>query len=329
MGERKTYIINIDGMRSDYFDTNGHQGCLTPTLVQLAKHGVQFANCKDIMPANTGTNHTAILTSAHAGSHGILGVGGFFQGLDFNHPRFSRFYGTPKAKMYGHQHLQVPTFYNIIKKNNPVLITAFITSKTWLGSIIPDADCDITIYPGNTSENCGKHQPNPGYVTPPEDYTLGGLAHAEDNEILPRFYLPRKGETGREPAGTINAGLVRINAEIFPSDRWTVDQAIKCLERDDPDFLYMVLMNMDLAGHAYGAFSVDQNHDETNCENLSQLRNPAATKDQLYLTDLEIQRFVTYLKKKNLFADANIILTSDHGMSTMKSPLSRVSWKNM
>jgi len=44
--ERKTYIINIDGMRADYFGAEGHQGCLTPTLVLLAEQGVQFTNCK-------------------------------------------------------------------------------------------------------------------------------------------------------------------------------------------------------------------------------------------------------------------------------------------
>jgi hypothetical protein len=329
MGEKKTYIINIDGMRADYFNATGHQGCLTPTFVHLAKKGTRFTKCKDIMPANTGTNHTAIITSAHAGLHGILGVGGYFQGLDFNHPRLSPYYGTPKAKMYGHQHLQVPTFYNIIKKNNPMMVAAFITSKTWLGGIIPDADCDITIYPGNTPENCGKHKSNPGYVTSPEGYALGGPAHPEDNEILPRFYIPKKGETGKEPPGTINAGLAGVTAEILPSDQWIIDQAIKCLEKDDPDFLYMVLMNMDLAGHAYGAFSVDQNHEETGSENLSTLRNPEATRDQLYLTDQDIKRFVNYLNEKNQFDNARIIITADHGMSTMKSPLSRVSLKNI
>jgi hypothetical protein len=329
MGERKTYIINIDGMRADYFNATGHQGCLTPTLVDLAKQGIRFTNCKDIMPANTGTNHTAILTGTHAGSHGILGVGGYYQGLDFNHLRFSRFYGNPKAGMYGHQHLQVPTFFNIAKKNNPMLINAFITSKTWLGNILADQDCDITIFPGNTSNNCGEHKPNSDYVTPPKDYVIGGLAHAEDNEILPRYYIPKKGESGKEPSGTISTGLVGIDAETLPSDQWVIDQAITCLEQDDPDFLYMVLMNMDLAGHVYGAFSIDKNHVRNNCENLSPLRNPAAIKDQLYLTDQEIKRFIDYLKENDLFDNARIIITSDHGMNTMKSVLSRVSWKNM
>ncbi len=62
MVERKTYIINIDGMRADYFGATGnHQECLTPTLLSLKQKGTVFDNCKTIMPANTGTNHTAIM----------------------------------------------------------------------------------------------------------------------------------------------------------------------------------------------------------------------------------------------------------------------------
>lgn len=326
MGERKTYIINIDGMRADYFNANGHQGCLTPTLVQLAKLGVQFTDCKDVMPANTGTNHTSILTSTHAGSHGILGVGGYYQGLDFSHPRHSQSYGIPKATMYTHCHLQVPTFFNIIKKNNPNLITAFITSKTWLGSILPDADSDITIYPGNTIETSGEHQPNPRYVTSPEGYTLGGPAHFDDNEILPRFYVPKKAESGKEPPGTISTGLLGIDADTLPSDQWSIKQSITCIEKENPDFMYIVLMNMDLAGHLYGAFT---SNEKTNCDNLSQLRNPAAAKDQLFLTDQQIKRFIDCLKENKLLNKARIIITSDHGMNTMKSPLSRIYWKNI
>jgi len=192
MGDKKTYIINIDGMRADYFNSIGHQGCLTPTLNHLAEGGIRFTHCKSIMPSNTGTNHTAIMTGAHAGSHGILGVGYYYKGLDFNHFRFSRKYGSGVAGTYTRSHLQVPTFFNIIKNNNPGLITSFIPGKTWLGNIIADEDCDVTIFPGNTKGNCGSHKPNPDYVTECEPYVLGGCAHPVDNEILPRFFIPKK-----------------------------------------------------------------------------------------------------------------------------------------
>lgn len=326
---RKTYIINIDGMRADYFNSWGHQGCLTKTLCSLAKDGVRFTNCKAIMPANTGTNHTAIMTGFHAGSHGILGVGGCYKGLDESHPRISPKYGMPITGMFEHKHLQVPSFFNVIKKRNPDLVTAFITGKTWLGDIIPDEDCDVTIYPGNTPEMCGVHKPNPEYVTECGGYLLGGPAHPEDNEMLPRYYFPKETEVGKEPPETFSAALVNVYAHRFPSDEWIIDHAIKCVQHDDPDFMYMVLMNMDMAGHLYGAFLPDKNPDETDGRNLCPLRNPCAVKDQLYITDEQIGRFIDYLKKRGVYEDARIIITSDHGMNTTKSMFSGISKKRM
>jgi hypothetical protein len=264
------------------------------------------------MPANTGTNHTAILTSSYAGSHGILGVGGYFKELDKTPPPRSKKYGVPIASMYKHRHLQVPTFYNVIKENNPEMVTAFISGKTWLRDIIPDDDCDINIPPKDV-----------------EGYVLGGLAHPEDNEIPPRLYIPKKGEReGKEPPWTFNIGFM-TDADFLPSDKWVIDQAIECVNRHNPDFMYLVLMNMDIAGHAYGAFSADKEQEETNGKNLTLLRNPNASRDQLHITDSEIGRFLQHLKRKKLYKSARIIITSDHGMNTTKSVLSDKTWREL
>lgn len=333
MRERKTYIINIDGMRADYFGSEGHQGCLTPTLLKLAKEGVQFKNCKTVMPSNTGTNHTAILTSAHAGSHGILGVGGCYKGLDKRPFRFSRKYGTIMTGMYKHHHLQMPTFFNVVKQNNPDAVTSFIPGKTWLGDIIADEDCDATIFPLNKKENWGEYQPehgeNPDYVTDSEGYVLGGQAHPEDNEIFPRYYIPTEEEIGKEPPATVSPGFLGVYSTSLPGDKWIIDQAINCVNHDNPDFMYIILMNMDMAGHFYGSFLPDEKPDETDGKNLSVVRNPYATKDQLHITDQEINRFISHLKKKKLYKDARIVIISDHGMNTTKSMLSGISRKRM
>ncbi|MEM0492346.1 MAG: alkaline phosphatase family protein [Candidatus Thermoplasmatota archaeon] len=326
MGVIKTYIIVVDGMRADYIGSMGHQGLLTPTMSSLLSEGVYFNNCTSIMPANTGTNHTAILTSAYAESHGILGIGGYYSGLDFTRPWFSSRYGNATAKIFTHKHLRTPTIFNIIKERDATLKTAFITGKTWLGRIIPDEDCDIIIYPGNTPGNSDEYNPNPNYVTLSEGYVLGGLAHLEDNEIFPRVYIPRVGgDMGEAPPGTVNLSPVDFDSDKLPSDHWVMTQAIKCITYDDPDFLYIVLMNMDLAGHAYGSFKSTEIGDMTENLNPSMFRNPNATKDQLYITDQEIKRFVTYLKDNNRWNTSRIIITSDHGMSTMKSVISKVS----
>jgi hypothetical protein len=42
-------------------------------------------------------------------------------------------YGIPMTGTYEHKHLQVPTFFNIIKTNNPKLVTALFSVKHGLG----------------------------------------------------------------------------------------------------------------------------------------------------------------------------------------------------
>ncbi len=306
MKEKKTYIINIDGMRADYFNSEGHQGCLTPTLVSLAEQGTRFSKCKALLPAITATNHTSILTSTHLGTHGICGMWAHYKGLDFAHLRISTQHGTAQLDSYKHRHLQcLPTFFNIVKMNNPSSTTAFIAGKHWVGELLSDEDCDILIYAGNQS--------NPDYVTPSPGYILGSERHEEDNHFPPRIYIPHIGDRFvRPPKGSFRPPIKTINANLAPSDKWIIDQAIQTICHHDPDFMYILLCNMDTAGHFYGSFNdIDES-------DLNRIINPDAMKDQLFITDSEIKRFIDFLKRRNSFKNSRIIITSDHGMSTMK-----------
>ena len=301
---RKTYILNLDGMRADYFITQGHQGCLTTTLKYLAEHGVRFSKCKDILPAVTATNHTSILTSTHLETHGIYGMGAHFQDLDFDHYRISSKHGIATVDKYHHKHLEcLPTFFNVVKQNNPGSKTAFIIGKYWV-NFLADESCDFLIYAGNQS--------NPDYVTDSPSYILGGEKHEGDQGFPPRIYITKKGEKQvSPPKGTIAApGLA--TADIMPSDKWIIDQTIQTICHHDPDFIYVLLNNIDTAGHMYGAFT------DLNTSNLGNMINPDAMKDQLYITDCQVKRFLEFLERRETLEESRIIITSDHGMSTMK-----------
>ncbi len=315
MGVKKTYVINIDGMRADYFGAEGHQGCLTPTLVSLAEQGVRFTNCMDILPAITATNHTAIMTSTSLKTNGIYGAMSYYKGLDFAHFRISCEHGTAKFGFYEHRHLRcLPTLFTVARSFESSVITAFIAGKYWVGEILADKNHDILIYPGSPT--------NPNYVTPSEAHILGGERHEGDSPLPPRIYIPKKGKkTVRPPRGTMWVPprlLPFLNADSAPSDKWIIDQAIQTVGHDDPDFMYILLQSMDLAGHAYGSFR------DTNVSDLCDLINPDAMMDQLYITDMEINRFIKYLKTRydddgvNKYEKSRIVITSDHGMSSMK-----------
>ncbi len=304
--EKKTYLIAIDGMRADYVGATGHQGCLTPTMIALAKQGIQFTNCTVPLPAVTAANHTAIMTSTLAGTNGIYGMIVHYKGLDFDHHKISRRYGTPLLDVYQHSHLQgIPTFCNIVKMNSPAATTAIVSGKHWVADILADNDCDIVIYGENSS--------NPDFVSPTEGYILGGKAHENDSLRPPRIYIsPQKERFSGWPKGTLKSPLKELNADRFPSDKWIIDQAIQTIHECDPDFMYILLNNVDIAGHAYGSFS------DTQVPSLNRFINPEAMKDQVYITDGEINRFITFLKKNGTFNTSRIAITSDHGMSTMK-----------
>lgn len=308
---RKTYIINIDGMRADYFGATGHQGSLTPTLEFLEEKGLRFTKCKVPLPAVTATNHTSIMTSTNLGTHGIYGMLAYYKGLDFDHPKISSQYGTAQMDFYGHEHVQsLPTFLSVIKMNNLSAVTSVIAGKHWVGKILAK-DCDTLIYAGNES--------NPSYVAPSEGYVLGGERHPGDSSWPPRIYIPKKDEWSvRPPEGTVKLPLKQINADLLPSDKWIIDQAVETVRKHDPDFMYILLPGMDIAGHVYGSFS------DANLSDLTKFINPDAVKDQLHITDGEINRFITFLKSrynesgKTAFEESRIVITSDHGMSSMK-----------
>jgi hypothetical protein len=304
--ERKTYLIAIDGMRADYAGATGHQGCLTPTMIALTEQGIQCTRCKVPLPAVTAANHTALMTSTTSGTNGIYGMIVHYKGLDFNHPKVSRQYGTPLLDVYQHSHLQgIPTFFNVIKMNNPSATTAIVSGKHWVAEILADNDCDIVIY--------GENPSNPDFVTPAEGYILGGKPHEKDSFRPPRIYIPTPRERfiGR-PKGTLKSPLKELNADRFPSDKWVIDQAIQTIRKYDPDFMYILLNNVDIAGHTYGSFS------NTHVSDLNKFTNPDAMKDQMYITDGEIKRLITFLKKRGTYNTSRIIISSDHGMSTMK-----------
>jgi arylsulfatase A-like enzyme len=81
---------------------------------------------------------------------------------------------------------------------------------------------------------------------------------------------------------------------------------------------------MDTAGHFSGCFN------DTNVSDLCKLINPDAMMDQLFITDMEIYRFINFLKNRynedgeNRFEKSRIVITSDHGMSSMKGHIHAV-----
>jgi predicted AlkP superfamily pyrophosphatase or phosphodiesterase len=61
-------LISIDGFRADYFDRFA-----TPSLHEIAGHGVRAKHMKPIFPTKTFPNHYTLVTGLYAEHHGIVG----------------------------------------------------------------------------------------------------------------------------------------------------------------------------------------------------------------------------------------------------------------
>jgi outer membrane protein assembly factor BamB/arylsulfatase A-like enzyme len=332
--KRRTYIIAVDAMRGDYagcyYDgLNPANGYLTPNINWLASQGANYTNCIDVLPALTATNHVAIVTSTTAGTSGILGAGGKFCGLDpSNH--------TAVLHRFVHDDLRVETVYDMIKSYSSSSKTAVVTGKCWVGDLFNDANVTYVIYPNASASK------DPYSSDQPDGYIMGGppdfvslYPPIYDNVSVPRYYIPSASNRSLVPRldssdsrwDLLNWDPLHpykynntwdkygLDASDLPSDEWIMDEAIKLVNNDteDPDFMYILLANMDEAGHFYGSF-MDQN-----VPDLNNLVNPDAMRDQLNITDYQIGKFIKNLNNTGKLDNSIIVVTADHGMSSMKN----------
>src|SRR5690349_13845935 len=64
------FLVTIDTLRADHVHCYGYNQVATPTLDQLARNGVRFANAFTPSPI-TNTSHTTILTGLLPSDHGV------------------------------------------------------------------------------------------------------------------------------------------------------------------------------------------------------------------------------------------------------------------
>lgn len=70
---RHVVLVTIDGMWGDYLADADRYGLSIPNLRRLMREGSYSTNTISVFPTLTGPAHTALVTGAGAGTHGILG----------------------------------------------------------------------------------------------------------------------------------------------------------------------------------------------------------------------------------------------------------------
>lgn len=268
---RKVYILNLDGMPPEYVHPE-----LMPNLCKLRDEGSYYTNCSCHLIACTAPNHVGIIVSADTQTHGILYAGTAYLGWNQNAC-------MSEWRLYEYNDIQVETVYTTMKRSDPNLRGGVVSGKHWVADLFYGSDCDIR----------AQGYEHPFYIDEPEPYWLGDPYDPETDPIKETKYYSLMGAKG------------------VPSDLYTIETAIEIIKNEDPDFLYVLFADTDVAGHAYG----DAYDGATE---INPQANPEAMLDVIEnITDRAIGMFIDFLKERGAYEDSIIVVTSDHSMDTV------------
>jgi outer membrane protein assembly factor BamB/predicted AlkP superfamily pyrophosphatase or phosphodiesterase len=294
--DKKVYIINIDSMPYDYLylDVDGGdwrtsgKPKLMPNLWKLIeggtiggryyKGGSFYTNTISIMPSATDMNHVGIIASAHTAATGAVSVAMYYTGWDGKKLR-------PIFKSPTYKDVLVKTVYDEIKG----LRTGVIAGKNWVADLFASPACEIVA-------NGVVH---PFYIEEPATYILGDPKSD-------------KNATTDSPKAYLLGKAVGSLPHHFPSDEWIMQSAIEIIKHEDPDFFYILLANLDEAGHLFG--TKYPNEDPTT---VNQWAKPEEVMDVVREVDVQIGKFIDFLEAQGTYDNSIIVVTADHGMTTV------------
>jgi len=328
----KIIFVSIDSLHPDYLKLNsrgtgpGKPGdWLMPNLLRLLDKGTFYPEHKVHVITATDMNHFNFLAGTNTGTSGISLVGGSIFGFDEDNNVI--FKAAPlDLNFYGSDGKRVRILFNAAKDYNKNSLNIFVAGKNWVPNMMlaPEQQLDLIINGEDVPEYIEKSE-----LKTPEGY-----------EVLKRIIStvvfgikPSKGYSLGNPAqdhskqdsrqDSMLARLIEAFPNHFPSDRWVMDAALKAIENEDPDVLYILLAAVDDAGHAFGsAFDLeewdDQGSDDVR-DHVSRYDSRASRQGILNVVreaDRQVGKLIEELEERNTFDSTVLIVESDHSMIT-------------
>ncbi len=314
----KLYYVAIDGCGPRYLDLNrrgthfdGTGERLMPRSWAFAATAARMTRAAALLPAVTDPNHAAALTGAWGGTLGVYQVRRQYVGLNrFGQPASG--FVSRESLRFGPDGERVVSLLDAAKDpaygGAPTAFTAIVTGKDWLTDLFRDQALDLGVHGSD----------HPFYVPRPRPYRLGDPPSDED--------------AGRDREGT-NLGprrtrkLVSVEARIiqsapwdFPEDRWVAEAAIRVIQAEDPDVVYVDLADADPAQHVFGAADepgewIDPGTpnvlwDDQNVYNSNANRDPVL--DVLHEADHDFGAITDVLAARQALDRSFVVLLSDH-----------------
>jgi hypothetical protein len=318
---QKLLFAAIDGLHPAYLDLNARGNAkgkdgdwLMPNVRRHLENSVWFRHAKDYLPSATDMNHMNVMAGTNSSLTGIFGVNAQIVGFDKD--------GQPVAETTSIKWARddrgrpVDTLFAAWKRARPKTKSAMISGKTWIADMFnqPEQKIDFIV----TGDS------HPAYVAAPEKNSFCDPPTDEDGKCDP--------ESWDQGHSLISNGM-QTRPLMFPPDYWTVDAALAVLEKEKPDFTFILLAQNDDAGHALGAaWDPDERTNSTfpyfppaGCQNSTAYQLRSSANQDLFIepmldamrdVDKEFGRLMDGLVKMGVLEDTMIVFYSDHGMLT-------------
>lgn len=250
-------------------------------------------------PYVTDNNHVAALTGSYPGNTGVHNVLLYYCGRDEDGASIGLAIDEvgPALMRYGLQGARARTVFDVARREDPEALTALAAGKGWLKLYLRDeagSRVDVVLEGGE----------QPLYVDPPEYFVMGDPPTDDDPEDPSTYFW------------NVISGFV-------PEDRWVLDGALRIIDAEDPEVMYVLLGGVDDMSHAVGATADLQEWDdrgtETTWDDRSRV-NPSASREDVLDTVREVDDlfglFLDHLEARGGLDDAYVVLLSDHSEVT-------------
>jgi predicted AlkP superfamily pyrophosphatase or phosphodiesterase len=325
----KIYYVAVDGLGPNYLTLNRRGALfdgterLMPRATAFAARSARMMRASAVLPAVTDPNHSAALSGSWAGTLGIYAVRTHYLGPDEQGEAVVQ-PGSRGLLRWGAEGRRIETVFDTAKDpaagGTPSAFNAVVSGKNWLAELLRDPALDLVAH-GNS---------HPGYIPAPQAYRLGDPPSDPDAEqdregtnlgprLIKHLFSPERQLFEGWPGS-------------FPEDRWVAEAAIRVIQAEDPDVLYVNLADTDTAQHVFGAADRPGEWDDRGTPavlwddehvyNRQANRDPVL--DVVHEADLDFGLIADTLASRQTLDRSFVVLYSDHGLNTVANTAATV-----
>ncbi|MBF0441983.1 MAG: alkaline phosphatase family protein [Oligoflexales bacterium] len=320
-------MIAIDSLHPSYLDLDrsGNRGgsdgnWLMPNIHRFLSGASWYKNAEAYLPAATDMNHINALAGTSSALTGEIGISTMMTGWRAPTDRWGKYSKwtpilekTDMAMLRDNEGRSVDTLFHSWKREHPESKTAFISGKGWVAEMFRSQKVVDLIVTGDS---------HPDYIKSPERRSMIDPPGDEDGACEPRSLKQRA-----------FSAFLESKSSKFPSDKWTVDAALKIFEKENPGMTYILLAQQDDEGHALGAAFNPDEFTESKSSHIPRIgckfrpeyrlvskRDRAVYREPILdaarEVDRQFGRLMDGLRERGVLENAAVVLFSDHSMVT-------------